>query len=877
MNSIELFRATLDGRPTERTPVITQVFGYAAVAAGIELPLYYQGGAALADAQLHTLRRFGADAVFTFVDGCVETEAMGGEVEFPADSYPYLTTPLFQSTFDPEQIRLPDPYVDGRMPGLLKATRLLNQTIGNTTMIVGIACGPLTLVSQWLGLEAALICAIEDAARFQAFLDRAEAVCRTWGLAQLKAGAHLIYAFDPVASPSVVPANFFREFEHPALHRILDAWQTAGNYCRSLHITGPIEPLLPFYKVSGVELANFDYEVDLLRLAPEYPDLVINGNIRPLLLQESDPEPLLASCQEVLSAMAPRGKFILSPGCEAPLQTRCDTLLAFCSSVHTSPKISKEKTGSHRLTLTRSDKKTPLLEQASVAYGEPLVDALRRLGHPILLGCAGIGSCGRCEVRVREGRSPAPSSADSIHFSEEQLLSGSRLACQTYLHDSLLVEFPETTLESRWQLLPEQRIPVFTPGAEDTLVDRDQSSASLLLDLGTSRLELSSIKPDGTLDRIVAHANPQGNFGTDIIARAQAATTHPRALKDMRQNLAAALHKGCLEFDIDPLDAARPFSLTIAGNTVMLCLFAGNGFESTLTPENWTRPILPELRDEDPFWKDALPAAGIDLIAPVGGFVGSDLVAGLIAARLTEGSDPALFVDFGTNSEVALWSGSQLWIASAAGGPAFEGCGLSNVIPAGPGAIRNCRVGASGHLDAVTIDNKAPIGFCTTGMIDVVSAFLRRGWIDERGNIVHSPNLNLPFPWHLQKPDLDYLQRAKAGIGATIDLLLDRAKIPPSALRRVCLAGQVGEFINPESARALGIVPFVALEHVESLSHAPLRGAALWALSDTIRSRACRMASRSILISPALEDQFEDRFIEHLYLRPMHQPGNSLT
>jgi hypothetical protein len=38
------------------------------VAAGIDLPHYYKGGAALADAQLHNLRRFGSDAVFTFVD-----------------------------------------------------------------------------------------------------------------------------------------------------------------------------------------------------------------------------------------------------------------------------------------------------------------------------------------------------------------------------------------------------------------------------------------------------------------------------------------------------------------------------------------------------------------------------------------------------------------------------------------------------------------------------------------------------------------------------------------------------------------------------------------------------------------------------------------
>jgi uncharacterized 2Fe-2S/4Fe-4S cluster protein (DUF4445 family) len=224
---------------------------------------------------------------------------------------------------------------------------------------------------------------------------------------------------------------------------------------------------------------------------------------------------------------------------------------------------------------------------------------------------------------------------------------------------------------------------------------------------------------------------------------------------------------------------------------------------------------------------------------------------------------------------VALWTGSKLWIASAAGGPAFEGCGLSNVMPASPGAIRNCRIDALGQVDAQTIGDEVPIGFCTTGVIDLIAAFLDQGWIDAKGNVLHVPKLNLPFTWQLQKADLDYLQRAKAGIGATIDLLHDRAAIHSGQLNRVCLAGQVGEFIDPRSACSLGIVPFVDPERIERHSHSPLRGAALWALSEQTRCLASRLASESILISPALEEDFEDRFIEHLYLRPMHAKGNT--
>lgn len=101
-----------------------------------------------------------------------------------------------------------------------------------------------------------------------------------------------------------------------------------------------------------------------------------------------------------------------------------------------------------------------------------------------------------------------------------------------------------------------------------------------------------------------------------------------QALIEMRQSLAAAIQKGCQEFGLDPLDRLQPFKLAVVGNTVMLCIFAGEAFEATLAPANWTRPILPELREDDPFWKEALPAIEMELFAPVGGFVGSDLMGG---------------------------------------------------------------------------------------------------------------------------------------------------------------------------------------------------------------------------------------------------------
>ena len=57
----------------------------------------------------------------------------------------------------------------------------------------------------------------------------------------------------------------------------------------------------------------------------------------------------------------------------------------------------------------------------------------------------------------------------------------------------------------------------------------------------------------------------------------------------------------------------------------------------------------------------------------IGGFVGGDTVAGILATGLAEAEEPTLLVDIGTNGEIVLSAGGKLSAASTAAGPAFEG------------------------------------------------------------------------------------------------------------------------------------------------------------------------------------------------------------
>ena len=48
----------------------------------------------------------------------------------------------------------------------------------------------------------------------------------------------------------------------PRLTRLFAALKKGGALFNWLHIAGPVAPILPLYPGLGVDIANFDYEVD---------------------------------------------------------------------------------------------------------------------------------------------------------------------------------------------------------------------------------------------------------------------------------------------------------------------------------------------------------------------------------------------------------------------------------------------------------------------------------------------------------------------------------------------------------------------------------------------------------------------------------------
>jgi uncharacterized 2Fe-2S/4Fe-4S cluster protein (DUF4445 family) len=318
--------------------------------------------------------------------------------------------------------------------------------------------------------------------------------------------------------------------------------------------------------------------------------------------------------------------------------------------------------------------------------------------------------------------------------------------------------------------------------------------------------------------------------------------------------------------------------LMVVGNTAMLALLSGRNYDLLLQPSHWMSPVdcLPDRPD---FWAAPLgihPRASIEVMAPLAGFVGSDLLAGVVSTHLTENGPGGLLIDFGTNSEMALWDGRILRVTSAAGGPAFEGSGISCGVPADPGAIYRISL-RNGVPDFAVIGDSEPRGLCGSGLVDLIAGLVKSGRLTNKGRFVPDvPNggFVLARGEHaivLTKRDVDVFQRAKAAIGAGIQVLLMQAAMGFKDLRRIYVGGLFGRFLDIANAQQIGLLPVIPPERVELCGNTALAGCAEVLQSPAAVQYLKNLRDQTKIINLSRWPDFDDLFLTNLYLQPLRR------
>lgn len=440
----------------------------------------------------------------------------------------------------------------------------------------------------------------------------------------------------------------------------------------------------------------------------------------------------------------------------------------------------------------------PVGKQIKVPVGTTVLEAAEQLDYSLDSSCGGLGTCGKCRLRLIEG-SVAFAEPEIEHLSREERYQGIRLACCLRAESPLTLELLTVYVvpAAKLQLLPRERAgaveseihryvvslspPVLgnshslwmaveqglpagctlSPGILSSLsaelwfqskvvtvttyrhhvldLEIGETAAhcyGVAVDVGTTTLAAYLLDlQSGRLLASAAKTNGQQRYGADVVSRIKFAVEGEKGRIRLQRRILADINHLIAALCQDAgISKSHIYRLMLVGNTAMFHFFLG------LDPYSLgTAPYIPFWDGEATF---RCKEMGIEVnqgalgtfLPPIAGFVGSDTLAMILAEGFDENIGTRLGIDVGTNGETVLTDGNRILCCSNAAGPAFEGAHIEAGMQGFPGAIERVTLTSNG-IEVGVIGHVPPLGICGSGLIDAVAALLDAGIIDYTGRL----------------------------------------------------------------------------------------------------------------------------------------------
>lgn len=435
--------------------------------------------------------------------------------------------------------------------------------------------------------------------------------------------------------------------------------------------------------------------------------------------------------------------------------------------------------------------------------------------------------------------------------------------------------------EAGWQI-----ILGYTEDLETVFIDNGneyKDKYGLAVDIGTTTVVVYLVDLlDGRLIDVGSTYNSQIRYGDDVITRIVHATEgggltelRDAVVQDINDILTPLMERHSVERkDIE--------SLVVAGNTTMSQLFWG------LDPAPIREePYIPTV-NFFPKWRAGTAKISVNSQAPVytvpciASYVGGDIVAGVLASKMHRSPEISLFMDIGTNGEIAVGNNEWLMTAACSAGPCFEGSGIKHGMRATEGAIESVRINPNTlEPELGVIGDSVPVGICGSGMIDAISEMFLTRVVDQKGKLARQTRTDriregedgVEFVLSRQgkdvvltEVDIENIIRAKAAIYAGVSLLLKEVGFGLDAVQRVYIAGGFGNYLNVGRAIILGMLPDLPKDKFIFLGNTSIAGAYLCLLSEDLRKEAEKIASTMTYMELSVSRGFMDEYLSALFL-----------
>ena len=408
------------------------------------------------------------------------------------------------------------------------------------------------------------------------------------------------------------------------------------------------------------------------------------------------------------------------------------------------------------------------------------------------------------------------------------------------------------------------------------------------IDLGTTTIALQLVfLPMVEVFATVTEYNDQVECGLDVISRINYARK-PERLEELRRRVLGTINR-LLEqvLAAGGVKAADISCATISGNTTMTHLLLGLRPEYIrLEPYTPAVMAVPELSAHE-VGIAINPDAQVVISPAVGSYVGGDITAGLLCTSLASASsEVCLFIDIGTNGEIAIGNHEFLLTCACSAGPAFEGGGIDCGMRAAAGAIERVEVEpATGAPTITVIGGESPKGICGSGMISLISNLFLTGWLDAAGRLDRSrPSPHIVVEGRVARYvlapaaasggraltvselDIDNIIRAKAAIYSACAVMLNQVGLTFAELGRIYIAGGFGRSLVISQAKTIGLIPDLPDERFTYIGNSSLVGSYMLLLSEKHRQAQHTLAQRMTYLDLSTEPGYMDEYTAALFL-----------
>ncbi|MEM3346548.1 MAG: ASKHA domain-containing protein [Desulfurococcaceae archaeon] len=448
----------------------------------------------------------------------------------------------------------------------------------------------------------------------------------------------------------------------------------------------------------------------------------------------------------------------------------------------------------------------------------------------------------------------------------------------------ILRELPAILRSSNWN------VTVVLYGDEVIAVEPGDTSSYLYgvaVDTGTSKIiaELVDLNSGETLAQDFVE-NPQLVYGADVVSRAVYAQRSAENLAELQRVVVKAVDNLVNKLaEKSGVNKKYVYEVVVVGNSVMLHLLYG------IPPDPIIRsPYVPVVSRIQSYRAEDLGLSinhlgYVSSLPIVGGFVGADAVADILATQMHSKSELSLLIDIGANTEVLLGNSELILAASAPSGPAFEGAHVSHGMKAVHGAIESVRIKGL-DVEYETIGGVKPRGICGTGLVDTVAELYRNGIIDHQGKfmdiehprIVREKNtLRFILAYaketatgediYVTPKDIEAVLLAKAAIRSAWTLLMRKLNVKTSDITWVYVAGSFGTRLNIDNAIEIGLLPRIDTGRVVFVGECAIVGAKMALKSTEARREVEELVKTKVkYVELSADPEFRKEYLRSLGL-----------